>query len=33
MYDVNCNLVDTDMTLHVYIDLCQQATSTYTGTL
>lgn len=28
MYDVNCNLVDTDMTLHVYIDLCQQATST-----
>lgn len=24
MYDVNCNLVDTDMTLHVYIDLCSK---------
>lgn len=22
MYDVNCNLVDIDMILYVYIDLC-----------
>lgn len=24
MYDVNCNLVDIDMILYVYIDLCSK---------